>query len=499
MTRWMRGLGLAAGLAMTVSGAWSAAAAVTPADVWTDMQDLARIRGESVTVGKRSTTDGTLTLENVRLRLARGPAVIEARLDRIRLVQNADGSVAVTLPRDYPIAFESRMSDGKPLQLDLTASGRDLTIEAAGEPGRIAYQMKASGIGLLLDRAKLDGKPLDMTARVDATGMSANYRTVAGTPYEMKSSYSLDNLTVTAEGRGLGGADKTTISGAMGPISSAADLKLPRKDGQKGLVHALDAGLVVDARTDLGRMTFAVTQSGSKGRREISGRAEDANFTVNLDRRRMSYGIEQKGLKLRLTAPNLKIKSIDVGMSDLALKLNAPFAPSEQARPFGLTLKLVDLAASPDVWSVLDPKTALRHDPATFILDLSGMARVLRSVAATAARPGGGVPAALESLTLNQLEIGALGADLTGKGAVTFDNSDPARPKPDGSVDLRLTGANTLIDALTKIGLLPRDQATGARMMLAIFTRPGPGKDELLSTIHFAPDGAITANGQRIR
>ena len=75
----------------------------------------------------------------------------------------------------------------------------------------------------------------------------------------------------------------------------------------------------------------------------------------------------------------------------------------------------------------------------------------------------------------------------------------PGFPKPVGSVDIMLEGANGLIDRLVAMGFVPDEQAMGARMMLGLFGVPGNSPDTLSSTIEFNEDGQILANGQRIR
>ena len=50
-----------------------------------------------------------------------------------------------------------------------------------------------------------------------------------------------------------------------------------------------------------------------------------------------------------------------------------------------------------------------------------------------------------------------------------------------------------------KMGLVPEEQAMGARMMMGLFARPGDGEDTLVSTIEVQEDGSVLANGQRIR
>jgi hypothetical protein len=99
--------------------------------------------------------------------------------------------------------------------------------------------------------------------------------------------------------------------------------------------------------------------------------------------------------------------------------------------------------------------------------------------------------------------VRAAGAEVTGKGAFTFDNTDtttfPGIPAPTGTLDLRIVGANTLIDKLIQLGFLPEDQAMGARMMMGLFAKPVEGEaDTLTSTLEFKDKG-FYANGQRLQ
>ena len=55
-----------------------------------------------------------------------------------------------------------------------------------------------------------------------------------------------------------------------------------------------------------------------------------------------------------------------------------------------------------------------------------------------------------------------------------------------------------IVDKLVAMGLIPEDQAMGARMMMGMFAVPS-GEDELTSKIEFKEDGGVYANGQRIQ
>ena len=91
---------------------------------------------------------------------------------------------------------------------------------------------------------------------------------------------------------------------------------------------------------------------------------------------------------------------------------------------------------------------------------------------------------------------------LTGTGAFTFDNTDLVTfdgvPAPTGKMELTLKGGNGLLDKLVAMGLIPSDQAMGARMMMAMFAKPGDGEDTLNSTLEFKDKGFF-ANGQRLQ
>ena len=122
---------------------------------------------------------------------------------------------------------------------------------------------------------------------------------------------------------------------------------------------------------------------------------------------------------------------------------------------------------------------------------------------AAALQSSGAAPGELIALTLNNLVVDAVGARLTGTGDFTFDNSDLVSfggiPRPTGAIDLKLVGGNGLLDKLVAVGVLPQQQAMGARMMMGLFAVAGPEEDTLNSKIEINEAGHILANGQRVQ
>ena len=106
-------------------------------------------------------------------------------------------------------------------------------------------------------------------------------------------------------------------------------------------------------------------------------------------------------------------------------------------------------------------------------------------------------PVQIDSLNVKKLQLTAAGAELTGAGALTFDNAT-ATPMPLGAIDLKLSGANKLMDGLVAMGVMPQDQVMFAKMMMGMYAVPA-GEDLFTSKIEFKEGGRILANGQPIK
>jgi len=197
---------------------------------------------------------------------------------------------------------------------------------------------------------------------------------------------------------------------------------------------------------------------------------------------------------------SLKAQSQDVA-------LDMPFATTDTVQDFGMTYALRGFEMDDMLWGMFDPTGALPRDPATVAIDLEGTGKLaidftdpdVDKMLADIDGPIG----ELETLSLKSLELDLVGARVTGDGAFTFDNSDletfDGMPRPKGALNFELVGIDGLMSTLSSMGLLPPEQAMGARMMMGLFARPGDGPDTLTSTIEVTDDGQVLANGQRIR
>jgi hypothetical protein len=185
-----------------------------------------------------------------------------------------------------------------------------------------------------------------------------------------------------------------------------------------------------------------------------------------------------------------------------------PLRKSDDEQDFAFGFTMGDFTVSDMLWSMFDPAANLPRNPATLAVDLSGKAKVLFNFfdpdQAAALESSGAAPGELNALSLNSLVVDAVGARLTATGDFTFDNTDlvsfEGMPRPTGGIDLKLVGGNGLLDKLIAMGLVPEEQAMGARMMMGLFATMVVGsEDTITSEIVIEEDGSIFANGQRLQ
>jgi hypothetical protein len=194
---------------------------------------------------------------------------------------------------------------------------------------------------------------------------------------------------------------------------------------------------------------------------------------------------------------------VDIGFAELATDVKFPVTKGDTPSPFTFVFKMVDFTLPENVWALADPTGQLPHDAATLVIDTSGMVRLLADYSATPA--AGEVPPAPEfsAVSVNEIRLKLVGAELTGNGDLTLDNTDlvtfSGMPAPTGILNFSLTGGNALLDKVTAMGLVPADQVTGLRMMMGIFAAPATdGSDSMTSAVEFKDKG-LFVNGQQLQ
>ncbi|MGK7654079.1 DUF2125 domain-containing protein [Roseovarius sp. B08] len=487
----------------------AALADVTAEDVLTNMMAPARALGFDVTAEPVREGD-SLRVESMVMTYALPMDAGEARLSSngFTLTEQGDGSVALSYSEGMTAEVTFTLPDeGEVMSATLTYEGFDTPTIATGTPGQVSYEGAFENARFALtDFTVPDEGVLDVSVQGTLTGTS-RYEITEGDIVKVSMSTTSDTMTFDTKFSDPEGA---VSSGTQKMTGGTSELEMAIPAGQIDLLNlddALRAGLMLVARTGGMRVDgTTVTKVEDTEMRQATAYTMDSNdISLGEDGLSMS-GVYTDFAFEFLMPPDLPFPIAgEIARSEG--RVTAPLTETDGAVPVEVRMTLEEVSLDEAIWALFDGQEQLPRDPMTVVLDLSGEAALSRDpldiMRMMEVPPAEETLGRIESLRLNELVVRAVGAELTGSGAFEIDNEDyetfPGMPAPSGSVDLRVSGANGLIDTLVAMGLVPEEQAMGTRMMLGMFGAPGEGEDVITSTIEVTEDGQVLANGQRLR
>lgn len=491
-------------LALALPGA--ALADVTSAEVWENWKSYANSVGQTVTAGSEVSDGGDLTLLDLRFTMDFPEGLVVGNLASIELKEQGDGTVAITMSPDYPISI-SVDADGEKVEMALMLHQIDTNIIASGGDGKIVYDYTAQEISASLETLIADGEEINpaVTLSLKDIDGSTTSASAEGEAQIMSSRMSAAGLDLDIDVQEPDGGGKFTATGRMANLRSESSLVIPPDLDLEDPSAIFNSGFTVIGgfKTDSSNM-HAELQDGNDSF-DFSASATSSSLSVALDDGTLKYGGTSTGLQYKLVSPQIPLPEIAFGMAEAAFKVVVPFGQSETPQDFAALIKLGGLEVSDMLWGMIDGGGTLPHTPATLIIDLAGQMNWLVDITNEKELEAfdGEAPVELFGLTVNNLTLDIAGAKIEGDGDFTFDNTDLATfdgmPAPTGAINFDLMGINGLLDKLGQMGLLPQEQAMGARMMLGLFARPADGEDHLTSTIEVKGDGSIFANGQQLK
>jgi hypothetical protein len=293
------------------------------------------------------------------------------------------------------------------------------------------------------------------------------------------------------------------IRGQVAALAFEGSAALPQGDYDPEDMNAmLEAGFDVDGTFSHGggQTDFLFTDGSELVRGQTT--SQSGGFGVKMGADGLGYSATASDVTVAFTSSDVPFP-IEMALAETGFEMTMPVTPGEEPQDFALAIRLGDFTMSDMIWGMFDPAGQLPRTPATVVIDLEGQARLDAPLMDPEAMESAEVPGELRTLSIKDLVLRLAGAELTGQGAFTFDNTDTVTfdgmPRPEGTLNLRLVGGNALLDTLVNMGLLPQEQATGVRMMMGLFAVPGEGEDTLTSTIEVNEAGQVLANGQRLR
>lgn len=492
----------------------AAFADLTPAQVWSDWRAYMQSVGYQVAATETANGDD-LSVSGITLNFAApegsGDMKMQLTLDAIDFRQNSDGSVAIVMPNVMPMTFSGKEAgaNGQDVAITMNITQTDHAMTATGAPNDVTYDYTAQTVVMDVDQVVLDETAaVNDTAKMSftANGVQSTTNMKIGDmrAYDQTSSIGSASYTVNVETPNDGG-QKANINGTVSGITVGGKGTLPLIMPDKADMAAMmKAGFDVAGQIAYASgSSFFDVQDPQDGSFKVEGSSQGGTLDVAMGANGLAYGASQKDLKMAINVTGMPVP-FEIALAESGFNLALPVQKADEAQDFALGITMGNFTMSDVIWGMFDGAGQLPRDPATIMLDLSGKAKVLVDYMSPEVATGlSSAPGELEAVKLNTLLVDAAGAKLEGSGDITFDGAGPAMVPgvgtPVGAVNLALAGGNGLLDKLTAMGLLPQEQAMGARMMMGIFAVPGDAPDTLKSTIEFTQDGQILANGQRIR
>ena len=484
---------------------------VTNADVWENWQGYMTSMGYEVTANE-SVSGNILTITDVKMAIdfAIGDDNMVAALPEIQFTEQSDGSVRVTIPKKTIIDLDMTLETGELVSASIGYNQDGLDMIVTGDPDNFNYSYSAKVLDMTLDHLTIDEEVIGANlAKAQVSLMDVNGNSTISTS-ELRAyskSATIGAIKYDAAFSDPDSGGKLKIGGAINDLVSDSTGTIPNTGiNAQDFVAMLDADFAVKGALTYQAGNLDIAFDGPDGAGTATTSSTGGEVAFEMGSNGMSYNVGQKNLAVSALVPDVPLP-ITLIMAESKFNLAMPLRKSDEEQDFAFGFTMGDFTVSDMLWGMFDPSSRLPHNPATLAVDLSGKAKVLFDFfdpdQAAALESSGAAPGELNALSLNSLIVDAVGARLTAAGDFTFDNTDlvsfDGMPRPTGGIDLKLVGGNGLLDNLVNMGILPEQQAMGARMMMGLFARAGTEPDTVTSKVEINDAGHILANGQRIQ
>lgn len=487
-----------------------ALADVTPQQVWDNFESYMANFGYQLE-GTPSQSGDVLTVTGVAMsiEMPEEEGSVKFGMGDMILTDRGDGTVAWTYPDDTQFTLDMNI-EGEQVNAVLDYDQDGYAMIVSGDPDNLRYDYSAAMLGLTLSKLVVEGEEItrDMArAKMTLKDVSGHYvsATVDGVQ-SMAQAMSAADLMVDAAFNDPDSDDAGTFNVALTGMSYSGDALIPEGADFSDPAAIFGAGLSGGGKmTHTGAVIdFVVTESSGATAGKVT--TESGRFDVAMSEDALTYDIGNTGMTVNLQGPEIPLP-IDAKMAETGFKFVVPLKPNEGPQDAALGITLAGFEMNELLWNIFDPAAVLPRDPATIAMNLTAKVTPFVSIfdekAMMDLESTGGMPGELNALTLTDLQVKAAGGEISGTGAFTFDNSDMESfdgfPRPEGKLDLQVSGANGLIDKIIAMGLMEESDAMGARMMLSMFTVPGTAPDTASSTIEVNGQGHVLANGQRLK
>ena len=473
---------------------------LTAEQVLADQLRQIEYAGLSAVALGQSKSGGTLSVSGLEFGVDSDDVEILVTLGGAEFTEQSDGSVSINYGEEVPINFSFQVPGEELISGSGVLQLTGMSNVASGSPEQIRYDFSADAVRFadLALTSPTEASEIDFNIALEAAGLLGFMELGDGDVREYSASYTLDQMSAAFRfvAPGEGGAD---ISFALADLATEYAGAVAKANLDDSLAVSFQNGNRMDASISHGETLFAVAIDAPEGQFQVNGSAGSGDAVMKMGVEGLSYSATNQNIAVSASSTMMPLPPLNLTMAETSGRFVIPVVPGEEPQNFAMAFGLGDLALDDMIWGMIDPAGQLPRDPINIALDVDGELVMLQDVFDPEVMENmTAPPGQINSANLNGLRISIAGAELTGDGAFTFNNQFGI-PMPVGVANFMLTGGNTLLDTLVGMGLVPEEQAMGARMMMGLFAQPGEGDDTLISTIEMKEDGSILANGQRIK
>lgn len=491
----------AAGIFMVLLGTAVAHADVTAEQVWEAWQGQYTALGYEIATGASNRNGDTLALRDIVLTMTQEGSTMAMTIPELDFVDQGDGTVTVTFSDEITATSKTSMAtmEGQPtLSMDMKIRKSDALALVSGTPEALSYKFTVPEMEVEMAQTASGGTPTaPVTMLFSLSGIAGVYDVNrANAAQNYVTSFTAAGMTLTASGTDPNSNGTFALEGHLADLSMTSEGAMPDGFTAQDLGAAIAKGMKATGSLRHGMAEYTMEATDGNGPTNVAGSTQSGTLDFAMAPEGLRYAATGQKSSLTVQAAQLPVP-MRADFDDTSFEIAFPIAKSETPVPFAAKIGLLGLTVSEELWAMFDPQAKLPRDPANLVIDLTGTARPLLDFFSPEMAQSQTPPAELNSLDINKVQIAVAGADLSGTGALTFDNT-MGMPMPLGAIDLSLSGANKLMDNLVAMGLMPEDQVMFGRMMLGLYAVPA-GDDLMTSKIEFKEGGEILANGQRIQ
>lgn len=491
-------------------------AEVNAEQVWQTWVDYYKSSGYTVTEGSREQAGDNLTVKDVVLSYGAEDSVqASVNLPQVTLQTTGDGNIRTVYPDEVTGSFADNSNAEDPVTASFTLAMPGNETVSSGSPEKMTHEFNYPTMALSVDSVKYDDKELATPFKLTVTNSTGTLESTKGDiseyAYDMKSEkadFTLD--AAPADGEKFASSGTFEALEAVGTVKANPDMLASEAD----LNAALKQGMALAGTVKSGAMntTFDVTAADESGQpTSTSGKttSEGVDLTFSMSQAGLAYQGAADKTDVEMTVSQMPFP-LAYGVEGISFDIQIPVMKADDAQPFKMAYSLAGLTLSDSLWDLFDGQKVLPRDPASFELDVTGLAKVDQDLMAAAAEledastDGTDMDAAEQpfmptEVTLNRLALSLLGASAEASGDLKAPEGGDITT-PVGEVHARYENLNQLFDNLTATGLVPAEQLAGVRMMLAMFAKVDANDANVMTTdIELKEDGSIFANGQQIK